>query len=62
MGKKLGLSVVTMENRGNEIVRNPGVVLEIQNYDDDRIEQWDADDKLEKRERRRILDAVTPSK
>ena len=51
-----------MEDRGSEIVLKPGVVLEIQHYDDDQIAQWDADDKLEGRERRRILDALTPSK
>ena len=51
-----------MEDRGSEIVLKPGVVLEIQHYSDDQIAQWDADDKLEEWERRRILDAVTPSK
>ena len=51
-----------MENQGNEIALEPGVVLEIEHYDDDQIAQWDADDKLEERERRRILDAVIPSK
>ena len=51
-----------MEDRGSEIVLKPGLVLEIQHYSDDQIVQWDADDKLEERERRRILDAVTPSK
>ncbi|MCZ0952753.1 MAG: hypothetical protein OXQ89_05490 [Rhodospirillaceae bacterium] len=31
-------------------------------FDDDQIAQWDADDKLEERERERILDAGTSSK
>ena len=57
-----GGDVVIMEDRGSEIVLKPGVVLEIQHYDDDQIAQWDADDKLEGRERRRILDALTASK
>lgn len=63
--KRLGIKggdVVIMEDRGSEIVLKPGVVLEIQYYDDNQIAQWDADDKLEERERRRILEAVTPSK
>ena len=63
--KRLGIrggDVVIMEDRGSEIVLKPGVVLEIQHYDDDQMAQWDADDKLEGRERRRILDALTPSK
>ena len=63
--KRLGIKggdVVIMEDRGSEIVLKPGVVLEIQHYDEDQIAQRDADDKLEGRERRRILDALTPSK
>ena len=31
-------------------------------FDDDQIALWDAADKLEERERERILDAVTSSK
>lgn len=53
---------MTMENRGSENVLKPGVVLEIEHYDDAQIAQWDADDKLEGREREHILDAVTSSK
>ncbi len=63
--KRLGLKggdVVILEDRGGEIVLKPGVVLEIQHYDDDQIARWDADDKLEDRERTRILDAVTRPK
>ena len=63
--KRLGIKggdVVIMEDRGSEIVLKPGLVLEIQHYSDEQIAQWDAHDKLEDRERRRILDAVTPSK
>ena len=63
--KRLGIKggdVVIMEDRGSEIVLKPGLVLEIQHYGDDQIAQWDADDKLEEQDRRRILDAVTPSK
>ena len=63
--KRLGIKggdVVIVEDRGCEIVLKPGVVFEIQHCDADRIAQWDYDDKLEERERGRILDAVTPSK
>ena len=59
--KRLGIKggdVVILEDRGGEIVLKPGVVLEIQSYDDDRIAQWDADDRLDDDERRRILKAV----
>ena len=50
------------KDQGNEIVLDPGVVVEVQAYDDDQIAQWDADDNLQERERKRILDAVTTSK
>ena len=63
--KRLGIKggdVVIMEDRGGEIVLKPGLVLEMQHYDDDQIAQWDDDDKLDERERSRILDAVAPSK
>ena len=59
--KRLGIKggdVVILEDRGGEIVLKPGMVLEIQQYSDDQIAQWDADDKLDDRERERILDAV----
>ena len=59
--KRMGIKggdVVILEDRGGEIVLKPGVVLEIQSYDDDRIAQWDADDRLDDDERRRILKAV----
>lgn len=63
--KRLGIKggdVVIVEDRGSEIVLKPALVVEIQHYSDDQIAQWDADDKLEERERRRILDAVPPLK
>ncbi len=54
--------VVIVENRGNEIVLKPGVVLEVQNYSDEQIERWDAEDKLPAGERARIVKTVTESK
>ena len=63
--KRLGIKggdVVIMEDRGGEIVLKPALVLDIMHYDDDQIAQWDDDDKLDERERSRILDAVAPSK
>ena len=56
-GIKLG-NALTLEEGGSEIVRNPGLVLEIQHYSDDQIAQWDFDDRLEDQERTGILDAV----
>ena len=65
MRKRLGIKggdVVILEDRGTEIVLKPAVVLEVQQYSDDDIGKWDAEDRLDDRQRRRILDAVTHSK
>ena len=52
--KRLGLKggdVVILEDRGNEIVLKPGVVLEVQLYGDEQIAEWDAEDALAADER-----------
>ena len=63
--KSLGIKggdVVILEDRGNEIVLKPGVVLEVEFYSDEQIAEWDAADTLEEGERERIVDAVTQRK
>jgi len=63
--KRLGIKsgdVVILEDRGNEIVLKPGIVLEIQHYSDEQIAQWDAEDKLSGRDRAQMLDRLTTSK
>ena len=63
--KRLGIKggdVVILEDRGGEIVLKPGVVLEVQSYGDEQIAQWDADDRLDEDERRRMLDALAGRK
>ena len=57
-----GGDVVILEDRGSEIVLKPGIVLEVQQYSDDQIARWDADDILDDRERADILDAVARPK
>lgn len=60
--KRLGIKggdVVILEHRGNEIVLKPGVVLEVEIYSDRQLSEWDAADRLDDRERKRIVDAVT---
>ena len=63
--KRLGIKsgdVVILEDRGNEIVLKPGIVLEIQHYSDEQIAQWDSEDKLSDQERAQILDRLSASK
>lgn len=40
----------------------PGVVLEIQNYSDAEIARWDAEDRLDKETRARMLDRISSSR
>ncbi len=60
--RRLGIKggdVLILEDRGNEFVLKPGVVLEVDVYTDEQIAQWDAVDRLDDSERRRVVDAVT---
>ena len=63
--KRLGIKsgdVVILEDRGNEVVLKPGIVVEIQHYSDEQIAQWDAEDKLSDQERAEILDTLATAK
>lgn len=63
--KRLGIKggdIVILEDRGNEIVLKPGVVLEVEIYSDEQVAAWDAADKLDEAERKRIVNAVTQRK
>ena len=63
--KRLGIKsgdVMILEDRGNEVVLKPGIVLEIQRYSDEQISQWDAEDKLSDHERNQIRDSLAKSK
>lgn len=56
--KRLGIkagSVVILEERGNEVVLKPAIVLEIQHYSDEQIAQWDEDDQLSTQERHKLV-------
>lgn len=50
-----GGDVVILEDRGNEIVLKPGVVLEVQLYSDEQVAEWDAEDELAADERDRLI-------
>ena len=63
--KRLGIKsgdVMILEDRGNEVVLKPGVVLEVQYYSDEQIKQWDSDDKLSDQERNQIIDSLATAK
>lgn len=65
MRKRLGIKggdIVVLEDRGTEIVLKPAVIVELQQYSDDDIETWDADDRLDDGERGRVLAAAARSK
>lgn len=53
-----GGDVVLLEDRGHEIVIKPGVVLEVEFYSDEQIAEWVAADRLDDRERERIVSAL----
>ena len=57
-----GGDVVILEDRDNEIVLKPGVVLEVEHYTDAQIAQWDEADKLDAEDRIRVQDAVAPDR
>jgi len=63
--KRLGIKsgdVVILEDRGNEIVLKPGIVLEIQHYSDEQIAQWDSQDKFTDKEQSQIQDKLHNNK
>jgi len=63
--KRLGIKsgdVVILEERDNEVVLKPAIVLEVQHYSDEQITQWDAEDNLSDKERAQILDTLATSR
>ena len=60
--RRLGLrggDVLVLESQGEHIVLRPQTAFD--RYDDDQIEQWDVEDRLDGDERRRIIEALTQS-
>ncbi len=63
--KRLGIKggdVMILEDRGDEIVLKPGVVVALQLYSDEQVAHWCAEDTLSDAERTRILDKLPTSK
>ena len=62
--KRLGIKsgdVVILEERDNEVVLKPGIILEVQHYSDEQIAQWDAEDKLSEKERAQLRKTLANS-
>lgn len=58
MRKALGIapgSAVVIEDRDGELSVKPAAVLEIENYSEQQIADWDREDQLAPEERQRIL-------
>jgi antitoxin PrlF len=63
--KRLGIrsgDVVILEERGNEVVLKPGIVLEVQHYSDEQITEWDAEDRLSDQERSQLVGMLATAK
>ena len=63
--KRLGIKggdVMILEDRGDEVVLKPGMVVELQLYGDEQVARWDAEDSLSDEERTRILARLPASK
>lgn len=59
--KRLGIKggdPVLLEEKGNEIVLKPALVVEVDYYSDDQVAEWDRADRLTDRDRKRFVEAV----
>lgn len=50
-----------LEDRGDEVVLKPGMVVELKLYGDEQVARWDAEDALSDEERTRILAGLPAS-
>jgi AbrB family looped-hinge helix DNA binding protein len=57
IGIKEGCAVI-IEDRGNELVLKPAVVLEVEMYSDRQIAEWDKEDRLSSQEKTALLRKV----
>jgi AbrB family looped-hinge helix DNA binding protein len=63
--KRLGIrsgDVVILEERGNEVILKPGMVLEVQHYSDEQIAHWDTEDRLSNHQRTQIINKLATQK
>ncbi len=55
--KRLGIrdgGAVILEERDNELVLKPAMVLEVEMYSEDQVAEWDKADRLDDGERRKV--------
>ena len=60
--KRLGIQggdPVVLEEKAGEIVLKPALLVRVDYYSDDQVEEWDRADQLSDRERRQVVEAVT---
>lgn len=60
--KRLGIrggDPVVLEEKAGEIVLKPALLVQVDYYSDDQVEEWDRADRLSDRERRQVVEAVT---
>jgi len=57
-----GGGTVILEERENEIVIKPAVVLEVEVYSDSQVKAWDEADRLDEAQRRRVLERLAARK
>lgn len=63
--KRFGIKdggAVILEERGNELVLKPAMVLEVEMYSDAQVSAWDEADRLDDSERRSVLDRLAVRK
>lgn len=60
--KRLGIrggDPVVLEEKAGEIVLKPALLVQVDYYSDEQVEEWDRADRLSDRERRQVVEAVT---
>jgi len=63
--KRLGIKdggAVILEERDNELILKPAMVLEVEMYSDAQVAEWDKADRLDDGERRKVLKRLAAAK
>lgn len=63
--KRFGIKdggTLILEERGNELVLKPAMVLEVEMYSDAQVSAWDEADRLDDAERQRVLQRLAAPK